>query len=139
MSHNIHVKRSRARKPLTDKAVHAAAWGDSKCTGCGGPPVIQLRSSMLLKELMTEKRAVFDALGFLTGGKLPTFETTYGTMVCVAEAYACARCRKQAEIQAAKGPSNCLVEIFQKIPNSWTQKTIQVPVSVHAQANGASR
>ncbi len=134
MSNGIVVRKSRIRKEVTDKAVHQAAWGNAKCNACGGPPVIHLRSSMLLKELMTEKRAMFDALGMLTGGKLPTFETTYGTMVCVAEAYACARCRKEAEVQAAKGPSNALVEIFQRVPNSWTSKTVQVPVGAVAKS-----
>jgi len=136
---NVHVRKSRARKPITDKAVHKAAWGNAKCQICKGPPVIQIRVSMLLKELMQKEPTLFASLGFLTGGRIPTFETTYGTMVCVSEVFACAKCRKDAEKAAAKAPSCALVEIQQRVPNSWTQKTIQVPVAVKSEPNGVAR
>lgn len=135
----IKIPKRKERRSVTDKAVHKAAWGTSKCLTCKGPPVIEIRVSMLLKELMTKEKNLFEAIGFLTGGQIPTFETTYGTMVCVSNVFACTRCRKDAEKAAAKAPSCALVEIFQKIPKSWTSKTIQVPVAVQAESNGAAR
>lgn len=87
-------------------------WGNQRCTGCRGKPVVvEIRTALLVKDLPADVQAALrlDAAAELLEWK--PFDTRHGKAVNVGRVFACSSCRKTAEQQAARGPSYALVYI----------------------------
>ena len=95
----------------TAQEVHAEFGFRQKCLKCGGPPAIQIRCMMLHDEFVAANPPMAALIAAKNGGHIPCIPTTYGPMVKFAEITACRLHQKEAEQDAAKGPSNVLVEI----------------------------
>lgn len=83
-----------------------------RCSLCGGPPAIRLRSIATVADLNAQAPQFLAAIAASRPGQpIPTFPTKHGPAVVVGVAYACDRCRVGAERTAARGPSWIHVEI----------------------------
>lgn len=83
-----------------------------RCTICGGPPAIRLRSIAAVADLRSQAPQYLAAIAASRPGQpIPTFETVHGPAVIIGVAYACGGCRVSAERAAAHGPSWIHVEI----------------------------
>lgn len=126
MSKKIHIKRFAGGK-MTPQEMHVQAM-HKPCALCGMPASARLRTLVQLNELI-KRQPEFVAQVAATnpaGPFIPTVPTTYGPMVKVSDVGACTRCRKQAEIAAARGPSWAIVEISEG-PEARNPVHAQVP------------
>lgn len=98
---------------ITAEELHRReVWGRERCHACRGRPVvIEIRSSILVKDLppLVQSAMVLDMAAGIQ--KWAPFDTKYGKAVQSGQVFACAACAKDAERAAARGPSYALVHI----------------------------
>ena len=124
MGHQSRIRQKRKNEVIHRKVlfggvetameVHARLGWRGRCNACGGPPVIQIRTFMLLEDAVKTcpeyvgMIAMTNPAGTL---EVPTQKTKFGDMIRVGSVLACKHHQKEAELAAARGPSNALVEI----------------------------
>ena len=117
---NIHrTKLFKGQK--TAEEVHREYGMRGRCDLCGGPPAILVRMLALISDVKAQSMPYWVAIcsSAATNGhvddhgniKVPFIKTTYGRMIRISTAMACAHHQKELEVTAARAPSWVLVEI----------------------------
>lgn len=111
----IHVKRFMGGRQSPEQVHRELAWNGAWCGGCGSKaPVIRIITFAPFDELdkRDEGKMWLMQVALQNGGRVPIVEFTYGKFVRLGKVYACAGCRKDAEVASARGkPDWVLVEI----------------------------
>lgn len=123
MGHQSRIRQKRKQEIIHRKVlfggvetameVHARLGWRGRCH-CGGAPVVQIRTFMLLEDAI---KASPEYVGMIMmtnpdgSMQVPVQKTKFGDMIRVASVLACRHHQKELEIAAARGPSNALVEI----------------------------
>ena len=88
----------------TAQEVHAKYAWRGRCSRCGGPPVVMIQTSMLLRDFV--ERCPLEAAAISSsnpnGRYIPTFPTVYGPMVRLGRALYCRLHQKDGEQDAAR-------------------------------------
>lgn len=84
----------------------------AKCVGCGGPPLVTIRSFAEEAEML-KRDPRLKLLQLVEPEKYGAMRlrTKMGAYLRIAEVYACVRCAPEAERAAAKHPSWCFCDI----------------------------
>ena len=84
----------------------------AKCAGCGGPPLVTIRSFAEEAEMLKRdpRLKVLQLVEPEKYGSIP-LGTKMGAYLRISEVFACASCAPDAERAAAKHPSWCFVDI----------------------------
>jgi hypothetical protein len=93
----------------TPEEVHVAALAQ-RCGTCGSPAVITYKSFAPL-EFVVDNPQFAMQLAQKHEGSLPVVDTKFGKFVRTGMSYACKRCERDSDREAAKHPSWCFVEI----------------------------
>ena len=113
MSKTIHRKQFMDGR-MTPQEAHSR-WAfpiGAKCAGCGGAPLITIRT-FAEEDEMLKRDPRLKILQMADPEKYGAMQmrTKMGKYLRIAEVYACARCGPEAERAAAKHPSWCFADI----------------------------
>lgn len=111
---------------MTPKEAHIKyAFGGRACDKCGAPAEVCVRTFGEIKEVSRRSPQFLMQLARDNDGQVPMVDFTYGKFVAMGRAYACKNCERELEVEAAKAPSWCLVEIDKGPKDTITEQVAE--------------